>query len=101
MCNFPKFSFICCKLEFVVVVKSLKPLRFVVVVKSKAKSKSGSEGLAVAAVGGGSRPAAGDTKESAPVAYPRYVLRDWFKTRASRAPCARGGLLASLVFALA
>ncbi len=35
----------------------------------------GFEGPTVGAVGGGSRPAAGDTKETAPVTYPRYVVR--------------------------
>ncbi len=35
----------------------------------------GLEGPTVGAVGGGRRPAAGDTKETAPVTYPRYVVR--------------------------
>jgi dihydrolipoamide dehydrogenase len=50
-------------------------------------------------VGGGSRPAAGGTQATAPLPYPRYVLRDLLKTAASRAPCARRELLASLLFA--
>jgi CHAT domain-containing protein/tetratricopeptide (TPR) repeat protein len=49
----------------------------------------------------GSRPAAGGTKATAPLPYPRYVLRGLFNTPASRAPCARRGLLASLLSALA
>jgi hypothetical protein len=67
----------------------------------KKNTKSGWEGQAVGAVGRGSRTVGGDTKEPAPVAYPRYVRRDRFKKPASRAACARGGLLASLLFALA
>jgi hypothetical protein len=56
--------------------------------------------MTVGTVGGGSMPTAEDTKEPTPVVYPRYVVRDLFKTRASLTPCTRGGLFASLVFAL-
>ncbi len=54
---------------------------------------------AVDDVGGGSRPAAGSTQATVPLPYPRYVLRGLLKTAASRAPCARRELLASLLFA--
>jgi hypothetical protein len=42
-------------------------------------SKNGLQGTVVGAVGSGSRPVVGNTKESVTVSYPRYVFSDWFK----------------------
>ena len=39
-------------------------------------------------------------KGASAVAYPRYVLRDWFKTRVFLTPCVRGGLFESLVLTI-
>ena len=53
------------------------------------------------AVEAGSTPEARDTKDPVPLTYPKYVLRGLLRMPVSRAPSARGGLQACLLFPVA
>jgi hypothetical protein len=87
--------------------EKLKGFRFVNKTKRRKKRKIGKRkkfsggGRKFAAVEGDRTTETRDTKDPVPLTYQKYVLRDLWQMPVSRAPSARGGLQACLLFPVA